>query len=459
MNTQTSPLSIVDNLEYRALTDRNDFRAVYDLSGGFCKLSLWIAKMNLATGGHKMFTSDKYEKAFIGRGHVIATIASVAASGNTLELTLAAVGTPPQQYESFRVHDLIAADDFNVQAKVVEKVSPGVIRVEAASSSQGLADLQGVFAAGVIVKAIGDASPNNNSGGKERLAEYPETDFNYSAIKRDSWYASRRENIASRVTMMDGGLWSEAGSKQTLKRLLKGREKLQIFGNRDQYASEVGGLTDTNGGIRWSVMNRGGVYLPLSSPLTENQFDNWLSDNQSRKLSSGPMDVFLGQGMLMHIQRNFTEGYITQTGTQNTFGGQNVEGLNVLEYNIANMPVRFIELDVLRDRELFPELSTIAGLTNPYKRQHMALTFDTAPIPTSLGERPAIELISRDPYGKPFHAGIIPGMDKSFVATAESMQAAAGNVVTDLDSSSIHFLIDDGIDMTGKFAGMIETVI
>jgi hypothetical protein len=39
------------------------------------------------------------------------------------------------------------------------------------------------------------------------------------------------------------------------------------------------------------------------------------------------------------------------------------------------------------------------------------------------------------------------------------MQAAAGNVVTDLDSSSIHFLIDDGIDMTGKFAGMIETVI
>ena len=36
---------------------------------------------------------------------------------------------------------------------------------------------------------------------------------------------------------------------------------------------------------------------------------------------------------------------------------------------------------------------------------------------------------------------------------------AAGNVVTDLDSSSIHFLIDDGIDMTGKFAGMIETVI
>lgn len=458
MNTQTSPLSIVDNLEFRALTDRNDFRAVYDLSGGYCKLSLWINKMNLPFGGHNFFTSDKYEKAFIGRGHVIATIQSVVPVGNTLEVTLAPVGTPAQQYESFRVHDLVATDDFDIQAKVVEKPAPGVIRIEAASASQGLADLLTVFSAGAIVKAIGDASPNINSGGKERLAHYPETDFNYSAIKRDSWYAGRRENIATRVQMHEGGLWSEGGIKGTIKELLKRREYLQIFGNRNQYSSEVGGVTDTNGGIRWSIINRGGVYYPLTSALTENQFDNFLADTHSRKVSSGPMEIFIGQGMLMHIQRNFTEGYITNAGSSNTFGGQTVEGLNVLEYNIANMPVRFIELDVLRDREMFPELSTIPGLVNPYKRQHMAFALDTAPIPTSLGERPAIELISRDPYKQPFHAGFIPGMDKSFVATAESLQAAA-QVTTDLDSSSTHFLIDDGIDMTGKFSGLIETIV
>lgn len=458
MNNQTSPLSIKDNLEYRLLTDRNDFRAVYDLSGGFCKLSLWIEKMNLPYGGHNFFTSDKYEKAFLGRGHVIGSIIATVGVGNTLQITLAPVGTPAQPYESFRVGDIVVADDYDIQAKVVEKPAPGVIRVEVTNPAQGLADLQTVFSVNAIIKAIGDSSPNYNSGGKERLMQYPDIDFNYSAIKRDSWYASRREHVASRVEIKEGGLWTHAGIRQTAKRVLQRREYMQIFGNRTQFNSEVGGESDMNGGLRWSCINRGGVYLPLASALTENQFDNWLADYHSRKISSEPMTIFIGQGLLYHIQKEFTEGYIIPSGRHNTFGGETVEGLNVLEYNVANMPVRFVELDVLRDRELFPELSGIPGLVNPYKRSHMALAFDPAPIETSMGERPSVELISRDPYGKPFHAGIIRGMDQSFVPSAADLEAAAGNVVTDLDSSSVHFLIDDGIDAVGKFSAMIETV-
>ena len=75
---QTSPLNVADNLTIRSLSDRNDFRNVYDLSGGYNKFGMIVNVLNLPFGGGKQFDTDRYEKSVMGRGHVIAQISAQA---------------------------------------------------------------------------------------------------------------------------------------------------------------------------------------------------------------------------------------------------------------------------------------------------------------------------------------------------------------------------------------------
>ncbi len=454
-NNSLSPLLIEQNYTLRNLQDRNDFQRVYDLSGGYCKLSLWIEKLNMPMGGHKTFKTDKYEKAFIGRDHVIAQIDTATQSGNTLVLTLQPVGTPPQAYNAFRKNDGVVSSDMGVWGIVVDAI-PGQITIMPAGDDVVIADLVSAFAASNYVKAIGDFQKNYNSGGKSRLAQYPDVDYNYSAIKRDSWYQSGREGTQSRVSWGDG-LWSDGFADETVKRLLRKRELMQIWGTRGQRPDEDGDLFDSNGGIRWSVMNRGGEYLPLAAPMTETQFDNWLAAVHTRKVSGGAINIFMGQAMLYHIQKNFTQGYLTPVGRENTFGGEDVQGLDIRKYAIAGMDVNFIELEALNDSELFPELSSISGLAMPNKMGHTAFSVDFNPVPVKGGgSAPAIELISR--RDNPIMAGYLNGMDKAMSDSQLYSQLSTNSVqvVTDIDASSFHCLIDDGIDMTGKFSGWIE---
>ena len=92
---QTSPLNVADNLTIRSLSDRNDFRNVYDLSGGYNKFGMIVNVLNMPFGGGKQFETDRYEKSVMGRGHVIAQVTAGVIAGNTLALTLQPQGTPP----------------------------------------------------------------------------------------------------------------------------------------------------------------------------------------------------------------------------------------------------------------------------------------------------------------------------------------------------------------------------
>jgi hypothetical protein len=96
--------------------------------------------------------------------------------------------------------------------------------------------------------------------------------YNYSAVKRDTYLASRRENIKSRIYYKDK-FWGDAQLDLMVQRFLRQMEKQMLFSNQAQFTSQVGGLSDMNGGVRWSIINRGGEYLPLASALTQAQFE------------------------------------------------------------------------------------------------------------------------------------------------------------------------------------------
>ena len=454
---QNSPLNVADNLTVRALSDRNDFRNVYDLSGGYNKFGMIVNILNMPFGGGKQFDTDKYEKAVMGRGHVIAQVAAAGGSqvGNTVVLPLAPQGTPAAPVDSFRVGDVVVAADHSVSGKVIA-ASPGSITIEPTEST--IAETLAAFqTAGTYVKVLGDSSPNFYSDGKSPLYEFPELIYNYSAVKRDTYLASRRENIKSRIYYKDK-FWGDAQLDLMVQRFLRQMEKQMLFSNRAQWTSQVGGLSDLNGGVRWSIINRGGEYLPLASALTEDQFDNFLANVFSRKASHAtPVTLFMGRGMMQHIQRNFTDGYIEQAGVHNTFGGQEVKGVDVRMYAIAGMEVAFVELPVLNDTEFFPELTSIAGLGNPYRQQHTCFALDLDPIEVKGGGlAPAIEKIYRGPAE--FYAGYIKGMADAGVPTVDNFADYSVDIVSSVDAHRVDVMADNGIDMIGKFSGLIELI-
>jgi hypothetical protein len=436
------------------LSDRNDFKNVYDLSGGYNKFGMIVNILNLPFGGGKQFDTDKYEKSVMGRGHVIAQIASTSTVGNTLVLTLQPQGTPLQPVDTFRVGDVVVAADHGISGKVISTV-PGSITLEPTEST--ITAMPSAFASSAYVKVLGDSSPNMYSDGKSPLYEFPELIYNYSAIKRDTYLASRRENIKSRIYYKDK-FWGDAQLDLMVQRFLRQMEKQMLFSNLAQFNSQVGGLSDLNGGVRWSIINRGGEYLPLASAITEAQFDNFLANVWSRKASrSTPLTLFMGRGMMQHIQRNFTQGYIENAGSMNTFGGSEVKGVDVRTYSIAGVDVGFVELPVLNDTEFFPELTTVSGLSNPYRQQHTCFALDLDPIEVKGGGlAPAIEKIYRGPAE--FYCGYIKGMADAGVPTAENFADYSVDIVSSVDAHRCDVMADNGIDMIGKFSGLIELV-
>jgi hypothetical protein len=451
-----SPLNVADNLTVRQLSDRNDFRNVYDLSGGYNKFGLIVNILNMPFGGSKQFDTDRYEKSVMGRNHVIAQIATAATVGNTRVITLQPQGNPPAPVDTFRVGDVVVAADHNVSGKVIA-TTPGSITLEPTEST--IADVAAAFpnTAGVYVKVLGDSSPNFYSDGKTALYEFPDLIHNFAAVKRDTYLASRRENIASRIYYKDK-FWGDAQLDLMVQRFLRQMEKQMLFSNRAQFTSQVGGPSDMNGGVRWSIINRGGEYLPLASALTEAQFDNFLANVWSRKASrTTPMTLFMGRGMMQHIQRTFTDGYIENAGSMNTFGGSEVKGVDVRTYSIAGVEVGFVELPVLNDTEFFPELTTVAGLANPYRQQHTCFALDLDPIEVQGGGlAPAIEKIHRGP--SEFYAGYIKGMADAGVPTAENFADFSVDIVSSVDAHRCDVMADNGIDMIGQYSGMIELV-
>lgn len=446
---QTSPLNVAENLTIRSLSDRNDFRNVYDLSGGYNKFGMIVNVLNLPFGGGKQFDTDRYEKSVMGRGHVIAQINAVANN-----VTTATIALNDPTYDSFRVGDIVVAADHSVSGKIIATAA-GTLTIEPTEST--IAVMVATFAAGAYVKVLGDSSPNMYSDGKSPLYEFPELIYNHSAIKRDTYLASRRENIKSRIYYKDK-FWGDAQLDLMVQRFLRQMEKQMLFSNRAQFTSQVGGASDLNGGVRWSIMNRGGEYLPLAAPLTQAQFDNFLANVWSRKASrTTPLTLFMGRGMMQHIQRTFTDGYITNAGSYNTFGGSEVKGIDVRTYSIAGVDVGFVELPVLNDTEFFPELTTVAGLSNPYRQQHTLFALDLDPIEVKGGGlAPAIEKIFRGP--SEFYAGYIKGMADAGVPTAENFKDYSVDIVSSVDAHRCDVMADNGIDMIGKFSGMIELI-
>lgn len=354
----------------------------------------------------------------------------------------------------FRVGDIVA--DANLVQGIVTEVNYGANSITLAPHSVS-AWASGHFAVNHNAKRFFDASANRSSFGKTTLNYTPDSDFGLVGVSRESSHQSRRDRTASFVKW-SGDYWWRSYDDLTLKAFAKMLEYKYAFSER---AIRTGphGEYYTTGGLRWSIINNGGNYLPLTGELTQTVFNDFLE--QMVRVAAGggrKLVALMGSAALARLQTILGD-YIKYAGNANTFGGTAVTGLNVMKYAYAGLEIEFVRWDMLDDEMFRSELSSINGKP----RQSNSIYFlDMTPIPAADGSGTIAPLQKYHFNNDELLANYVPGMiglensDPSTIKAALAGGTSASLGTSDIDGVDFHILSDCGVYCVADRMGLIE---
>jgi hypothetical protein len=355
----------------------------------------------------------------------------------------------------FRVGDIIA--DANLVQAIVVSVSGNNLSllphsVGALTTSH--------FVVNHNAKRFFDASANRSSIGKSTLNYTPDTDFALTAVTRESSHQSRRDRISSFVKW-NGDFWWRSYDDLTLKAFAKQLEYKYAFSER-QIKNGPQGEYFTTGGLRWSIINNGGSYLSLTSELTQTVFNDFLEQMVRVSAEGGRKLIALMGSSAMARLQTILGDYIKYAGTQNTFGGASVTGLNVMKYAYAGLEIEFVRWALLDDEMFRSELSAINGKP---KMSNSIYFIDTTPIPAADGSGTIAALQKYHFNQDELIANYVPGMiglensDPSTVKAAIGGSTMASLGTNDVDGVDFHILSDCGLYVIADRCGLIEFAV
>jgi len=449
---QISNLDFANNLVLNGLNMDDKTSMVYDLSNGYNTLDLLISMINKQKSTQVTGQDGKYQKPIYGTSRVISQIASNSTSGSNL-----IVNFVDPTYNLFRVGDTVMDSSANnVKGRVISH-APGTITLELAPNS-GLSswNTSTNFIAGMYAKVLFDSSINRGSTGKATLYEYPQYVYNYTAISRETETIFRRD-MSQTWPKFKGDFWWSAQDEITVARFARSREYKYWFSERGQINAALGGTVNYNGGLKWAIKDaeRGGVYRPLTNVMTQGNFETFIQDIANKQTNSSvELTLLMGRGALATIQ-SFTSPFIQFGGNANTFGGTEVKGLDVKKYTIAGVNCNFVMAPIFNDTTMFPETSTIAGVTGT-RMSNTIVAIDTSMYEAvGGGMLPAMEKIY---FGdEEIVYGYVPGLIGSGVKGASDL-LRSGRIfgASDRDAVSLEIYSDDGIDVIATKMGWME---
>ena len=355
----------------------------------------------------------------------------------------------------FRVGDIIA--DANLVQAIV--VSVNVNNLSLLPHSVG-ALTTSHFVVNHNAKRFFDASANRSSIGKSTLNYTPDTDFALTAVTRESSHQSRRDRTSSFVKW-NGDFWWRSYDDLTLKAFAKQLEYKYAFSER-QIKNGPQGEYFTTGGLRWSIINNGGSYLSLTSELTQTVFNDFLEQMVRVSAEGGRKLIALMGSSAMARLQTILGDYIKFAGTQNTFGGASVTGLNVMKYAYAGLEIEFVRWALLDDEMFRSELSAINGKP---KMSNSIYFIDTTPIPAADGSGTIAALQKYHFNQDELIANYVPGMiglensDPSTVKAAIGGSTMASLGTNDVDGVDFHILFDCGLYVIADRCGLIEFAV
>lgn len=478
-----SSLDLRTNLQLASLGDVNRPFAVHDVSGNYQNLYFLLAlisqgqdpEYSLSEGSPELpfsrgfnSTDRRYTNAYQDDLTISDNVANRAVlPGGNLLLTLANVAAG--QPHGFRVGDVVQSGvDYRRKGQVVA-VTPTTVEIQ---PTEGLAAfIASDFALGDFFAVHYDSSSVVRSSGKTTLTMVPRTDWNCISTIRDSHeWSLQNTSVASLVDNKGtpDGLWQNVQITEVAKRLLRQIDRALVGSQRAQNLQGPTGLQDSNGGLDWSLRNRGGFVQDLNNAMTRAQFENFLREVASSKTGGHTRRPWLimGRAAFARISSFGTGDFIRYDRALVQSYRGNIMGANFGVYQVAGYEFNLAIAEALDNRNLFPQTSVIPGVSGTIRSNDIYfLDGDSLPTLNGMGYRPAIQMIhwSKDGSesgGSPFYAGVLRGMNSAEVSDADVMNASANPIVTDVEASSFHLMYKGGVDMlTGKFSGKIGYLI
>jgi hypothetical protein len=442
-----SNLPLSQSLLLKGLSLPNKMAMVYAQDYGYNVLTQLTSKLASSISTPQ----SKVEISSLGNLGVYSKITANAALGTGLLVSVV-------DSSKFRIGDIVA--DGNLVQAIVTAVDYTSNQISLAPHSTATLATGSHFLTNTQAKRFFDASANRSSTGKSTLNYTPDTDFALTAVTRESSHQSRRDRISSFVKW-NGDFWWRSYDDLTLKAFAKQLEYKYAFSERSVRTGPYGEYY-TTGGLRWSIINNGGTYMSLTSELTQSVFNDFLEQMVRVSAEGGrKLVALMGTAALARLQTILGD-YIKFAGTQNTFGGTSVTGLNVMKYAYAGMEIEFVRWALLDDEMFRGELSTINGKP---RLSNSIYFIDTTPIPAADGSGNIAALQKYHFNQDELIANYVPGMiglessDPSTIKAALSGGQSVSLGTSDVDGVDFHILSDCGLYVVADRCGLIEFAI
>lgn len=433
--------------------DRPDrMKIVYDLSNNYNTLTFLTDRLNGGKSKQVTGLDGKLQKPLMGSIDVITVIGSVAASGaRNLRVTF----TDPT-YSLFR-ENMIVLDTNRNQGRVVTS-GAGFVIISPTPGSPVLS-ASTMFTANMYIKEGWNTSINRGSVNPAPLNAVPYYDYNWTQTTRAASQYFRNDTYSTWVEY-NGKYWYTSVDAVMMLDLAKQLERRAWFGVRGQGTDDSGRPYNENGGLIWAIKDpiRGGVIQPMASNPVKADYERFMGLIAKRQAGPTMTQTWLcGRDALTNIQTTYTQNFIQYSGQYNTFGGSEVQGLDVQMLQLAGTKVKLINCKFFDDPTYFPELSTIANGT---KMGNTIIALDEGMYNGfGGGMQPAIENIY---FGnKEFEYGVLNGMGMGDAFTPGNLKQG-GNPYqfnqTDVDSVTFGVLNNGGIDAIATRMGIMELV-
>jgi hypothetical protein len=450
---QLSTQSFQTNLLLNNLNKDDKSKTVYDFSGGYNLIDFLATRNAPARRVHGV--NGVFQKPLLGNNAVVAQVQSNTLVGTNMRVTF----TDPS-YNVFRnqvtVSDGTAA---NNQGRVIQH-GPGYIVIEPVNVTFATATH---FVPGTFATALFNASGNFGSTGMESLYEYPTYVQNQTSITRESVDYFRRD-MAQTWVEYEGDFWYSSQDVLGARRFANQLEYKALFSTYQTLTnSAIGGTVNYSMGLRDAIRDpqRGGIYQPLSSAMTQADFESWIGRMADRQaLRHTNFTIMCGRGFLKMIQ-NFTQPYIQYSGDKNTFGGVKVKGIDVMTYSVNGITVDFIMHPLFNNREMWPQFSSVSSLGAFTRMQYTAVALDLGMIDSVGGaSQPAIEkcYFGEQEVNYDYLSGV--AMSGSVPSSAPSASSARNlQAVNDRDGISLQIYSDCAYDFMPYRMGWLELVV
>lgn len=452
MASPVTNLDLNQSLLLRGLSLPNKMAMVYAQDYGYNVLTQLTSKLSssISTPQPKVEISALGNLSVYSRVASAPTVPTGYATGEALQITL-------DDASNFRIGDIIA-DNNMVQGIIVDKPSGGGNLVVVKRVSTTLATATH-FLVGTIAKVLFDSSANRYSNGKTPLNFVPQTDYTYTAITRESSSQARRDRSSSFVKWQ-GDFWYRSYDDLTLRKFSKSLEFKYAFSER-AIVSGPQGESFTTAGLRWSIINNGGVYLPLTTEITQTQFNDFLETLVRKSAENGRnLVALMGTAMMARLQ-TLLSAYIQYAGNTNTLGGVSVEGLNVMTYSYAGIKIDFVRWALLDDDAFKGDLS---GVTGKPRMSHSMYVLDLTPIPAADGSGSISPLQKYHFNNDEMLAAYVPGMIGLQDSNPSTIKQALANGLSgslsssDVDGVDFHILSDCGLYCAAERCGLVELI-